>query len=788
MPEPKRVRHPTVSAADRGGRIRTMPAVLWMAAGLIFLSAARDVAHAQAADQAEGTTMGNYNVQQSIELGYRFADTVGSSSVYDTFLNLQQGPRILSQSLFATSLNHQGSLFDSASFNSVGWGGDPENTAFLRLSKNKWYDFSAVFRRYQNFWDYNLFANPLNPPNSNPDVPMLFSPHSFQTRRRMSDLDLTLLPQSRVSFRLGYSRNRSEGPSLSSLHVGTEALLFQDWNNTTNQYRIGADIKLLPQTSISYDQFLQYDKGDTDYFDQNLLYQLSNGTPADLGLTWATPSAPCATPILDSGTNPPTANPTCNGFLQYSRLQRARTFTPTEQLTIVSSYIPRVNFVARVGYSNAQLNTPLTDMLLGRESRTNLAESITTGSVSNNRVAAWTDLGVTIRVSRRLSIEDKFRYDNFHIPGLFNMAQTNFYSPTSPGSMLDPPCPATPTTCAQHTGSSAADIIGEPFIRFLGQNEKWNQIDLRYEFNKRFGAHVGYRFRHRFVHNRFLDVATETFFPTLPNRGDCAGVNLNPDGSCSVVAPPDAEDNPFDINEHTALVGIWARPVKGLRVNFDLEAMNADNFLTRVSPRHEQRYRLNTIYQPKAWATLSFGLNLVEDSNGVTEIDYRGHNRYYTFSTTLMPRERFGLNLSYSFNDLSSGANICFVETPATAGAGTCVEDPTQLQMFSSYQSNAHYGNASVIVKPIKRVTTQLGYSITSVDGSALLLNGLEPGGPLRFNYHQPIASLSVDLAQHVSWNAEWNYDQYKEKTLVGPTAPRYFHDNRATISLRYAF
>lgn len=33
-----------------------------------------------------------------------------------------------------------------------------------------------------------------------------------------------------------------------------------------------------------------------------------------------------------------------------------------------------------------------------------------------------------------------------------------------------------------------------------------------------------------------------------------------------------------------------------------------------------------------------------------------------------------------------------------------------------------------------------------------------------------------------------WNYYEYKEGSFVGPTAPRYFHANSLTESLRYAF
>ena len=121
------------------------------------------------------------------------------------------------------SVDHQGLLFDNLYLNS--WDGEviPNNALRLRADKNKWYNLQGSFRRDQYFSDYDLLANPLNPPTSTPSIPVLNSPHAFDTTRRMSDVDLTLLPQSGVSFRLGYSHNNMTGPSYSSIHEGTEA-------------------------------------------------------------------------------------------------------------------------------------------------------------------------------------------------------------------------------------------------------------------------------------------------------------------------------------------------------------------------------------------------------------------------------------------------------------------------------------------------------------------------------------------------------------------------------------
>ena len=66
--------------------------------------------------------------------------------------------------------------------------------------------------------------------------------------------------------------------------------------------------------------------------------------------------------------------------------------------------------------------------------------------------------------------------------------------------------------------------------------------------------------------------------------------------------------------------------------------------------------------------------------------------------------------------------------------------------------------------------------------------NVLQPLGSLQYLYYQPVANFSVDLTHGLAWNSGWNYYQYNEGSFVGPTAPRYFHANTVTESLRYSF
>jgi hypothetical protein len=91
--------------------------------------------------------------------------------MYDTLVNDQSGLRILEQSLTLRSLTHQ-DLFDTLTLNSFGWGGDPEQAARIRVAKYRWYTFSGSYQHMQNYFDYDLFANPLNPPTGSPPVPI----------------------------------------------------------------------------------------------------------------------------------------------------------------------------------------------------------------------------------------------------------------------------------------------------------------------------------------------------------------------------------------------------------------------------------------------------------------------------------------------------------------------------------------------------------------------------------------------------------------------------------------
>jgi hypothetical protein len=757
-----------------GGRIAIVMMKIMLVAVVTGWSSGKLLAQTPAPSPAptapaepDGVTSGGYQIHSSIELGYRSNYVTGSEDMYDTLVNLQTGPRILDQTLSMQALDHQGLLFDNLYLNSVGWGGDPNNYMRLRADKNKWYNLQSSFRRDQNFSDFDLLANPLNPPpppapgGSSPSIPALNSPHLFDTTRRMSDVDLTLLPQSRVSFRLGYSRNNMTGPSYSSVHEGTEGFLQQAWNTTMNSYRFGVDWKAAPRTVISYDQFFDYYKGDTDYqlspFAPALL---SNGNPVELGLSIDTVNKePCAgkptgTPLIVGGV---LTNTTCSAYFSYSRNQRIRTSTPTERLSFRSNNIRRLDLLASFSYSSADMSTPLQENFTGLITRTNTLAFTGTGTGSANRISNVLDVEATLHLTRHLRLIEKYYFWAYRIPQDGNFNELDYSCAAPPCTLL-----STPLTTPTPPGGTQTTTLSS-----FNQTWKRNQTELAWDVSKKVGVRVGYRYGDR-AFNHFND-----------------------------YLPGDLDH--FVGLEKTALLGVWARPIHNLRLNFDGEHTNFNSVFVRLSPRKEGRYRFQTTYTPRPWATVGGSVNILQESNADAQTQYVGHNQNYGLTASLAPRERFGMDVAYNFNSVIQNALICFNDTPpagvilpfvANAINNNCGGNDTanNLMAGSYYTNHTHFGMASIRFKPEKRLTGNVGYSITSVDGSVPQFNILQPLGSVQYKYSQPVANLSVDLGHKLAWNMGWNYYQYGEGSFVGPTAPRYFHANSLTESLRYAF
>jgi hypothetical protein len=736
---------------------------------------------------AEGKDIGGYHVTQSIELGGRISEVNGSQAMYDTLVNLQSGARILEQSLTMQSLTHQ-DVFDTLTLNSFGWGGDPEQALRLRVSKYHWYNFTGSYQHVQNYFDYDLFANPLNPPAGQPFIPILTSPHSYYNRQNLYNFGIVVLPMQRISFRFDYNRNSFLGPAFSSVHEGTESLNDQNSNNTLNGYRFGADFRVTKKTTLSYTQLLQYYSGDTTYnLNSFNSWPLSNGTPVTFGLSWFNSGSPCTAPLTNG-----IANPTCNGFFNYSLYQRQSTFIPTEQLNLKSSSLKWLDFNGQFEYSHAQMNTPLTEIFSGLISRSSLLGSNTSGSSAS---AKWNsssaDVSATIHLKDNLRLVETFRFRNFSVAGDLLDQESSFFNAASFGSAsLLNPVGSFPTTLLFHSSSSPADIINETTINMIGQDTKQNDFQVQYDVSRFFGVRAGFVWSNSIIQpgNTFQAALGDVYYPNNPNRGNCVGLPLNPDGSCTftgVLAPWGAPTT--EINRYSGVLGAWYR-MGSLHANFNAQFGGADNWVYRTDPTSFFNISGNVSYTPRPWLSVGANLNYQRGTNNAADINYNQHNYTTMFNAMITPGKRWGLDMAYNFDAIQQNVIICFAGTLVPPGSVTCLGDSTLMQTYGVYQTHTQYGYFALTLTPIERVTMRLGYNIVDNQGSTTSLNSLLPLGPLSSIYQTPLAAVDINVYKNVTFKAGWNYYQYGEGSFVGPTAPRYFHANNTTLALRYAF
>ena len=727
----------------------------------------------------QGIDSGNYNVQQSIDFGYRLNEVGGNYESYDTFVNLQSGLRLFDYTLDMRSLNHDGLFFDNLHFSNFGYGGDPNDVSRLHIDKNKWYEFDAAFRRDENVWDYNLFANPLNPAPlnavgalttgcyvgpptatypqgalafcSNPANAADTSPHALNLVRRMQDYDVMLFPQSSVRLRLGFSHDRNEGPGFLTGDLGSEVPdLPEDFSYSTNAYRAGVDFRVLPRTTISYDQFLSYFKQDNNVLlsptstPQSFNAQAPNGTPVYMGLVWSTltpaETQPCAASSINTKTTPQTVAATCNGYTYFSEQDgRSRDFTPSERVRFDSSYFHNFEMSGSFGYSSSDNpSADFNELLLGWTSRTSSPGSTAAGPADAKEISIDGNWSGVYAVTEKFRIEDQFRYYNWRIPGVWNSDLGSLFNTIPGGTGLGAPvgmfvsanCAGTAfaaneATCPAHTTASAADLVEAYNWNFLKQDMKTNTFKLDYEVTQRINAYIGYLYDHRDIVQSSVSYTTaDIYYPGgaaatagndyLAARGSCALVGGALPGACSLNATtgvvtytaPAPTTLPtytaLAIDENALVAGMTARPTDALRLSADLTYGYDDAAYTRISPRHVEGYNVHATYAPKPWASVDGAVAIHDNQDDVQTVSNIEHDRSYSLTTTLMPNSKLAVSFGYNYWDVYTQSDVCFNFSETSANPApppttiTAVGSPPGVDTFACSIPNASVGAAGL--------------------------------------------------------------------------------------------
>src|SRR5580658_2878710 len=181
-----------------------------------------------------GDNLSDYNIVNSFETGYRWTSLGGDLDEYKSQVNFDGGPRLLGSSFGMYSRDGHGKYFDELTLTTQGLGGDPYESAALRIAKNNLYRFDMT-------WRLNDYYNPGLTSAGQQGV------NFRDTQYTSQDDDLTLFPQSKIKFFIGYSRSVQEGPEITNIGnilaptstITPSTVAFTSLRDATNEYRLG---------------------------------------------------------------------------------------------------------------------------------------------------------------------------------------------------------------------------------------------------------------------------------------------------------------------------------------------------------------------------------------------------------------------------------------------------------------------------------------------------------------------------------------------------------------------
>jgi hypothetical protein len=792
-------------------RISGLP-IMGMAIALMMAG----TAVAQTPDAAPVVQNG-FVIHNTVDLGGHIVAVSGSGDMYDTLVNIQSGPRVLGQTftMHAAAGSKHTFLDDLAMFSS-GFGGDPNNFAKVDISKGKLYEFSGLFRRDRQYFDYDLLGSMNLPTVQVPytqvngvaaaaGAPSLAwtqptdSPVMFNTVRRMTDTSLTILPLSKVTFHIGYSQNIFQGPSLTpGRSIGKyDNILDEYQRNSTDDFTGAIDWKPWTHTKITYEEQVDHYKADS-YFTLDpatFIAQEADGTPVSLGnydgivtattLTTAPypysngscnlgsmgsayiPAAgttPASYTIFTAPTTPgglPIVNPACDVVTNYFRSQPTRILYPTEILRLQSTSIKNVSLNGDFRYmvGNSRLPNYL-ESFAGLDGT--IRSSTETGSAIAQRRVVALDYGMTWQATKTISLADQVTYTNFHQPGNVTLAGSSVNAPT--------------TVVAGNNGYETINYACAPVACTTGNplSVSGNTLGLQY-------AYFGLRF---LTNNATVswEVSPRATFALTYRYQSRAILQTSGTGPT---------ENLVGVDENGAIFNVALRPTNHWTVNGSADFSYSDNAFTPVSPRQLKHYRIHTSYRPKPWMTFSGAFNDLERHNNTYNtgaanldgpLDHVDHSRVVSLGVMLAPNEHYGFDLDYSFSDVYASTNICYLSGAVTGAAGTEPSLPGAASTTSTGTNNicpslttewgptkdfmdapTQYGSVALTLSPSKTVHSDLGYRISEVSGSQFFNDAQEVNGSLQSSYYSPFARLAWTAKPGWIWKAEYNFYGYTE-------------------------
>lgn len=755
-----------------------------------------------------------YDIHQTVDLGGHMSGVSGSGSMYDTLVNIQSGPRVLGETFTmhaAPGTKHP--LLDSLTAFSTGFGGDPNEFSKLDFSKGKLYEFSGVFRRDRQYFDYDLLGNasipggqsvPIGPagslgsyawPQTND------SPFEFNTVRRMTDTNLTVFPLSKITLRAAYSQNVFQGPTFSpgGLSEGATSMLLQEFmRNSTDDFIGAIDWKPFQETKFTLEEEVMHYKENSYYTlaPGTLSVQEADGTAVSLGGYNSTspyaasncgPSAATPGVVLTSasGSNGmPVVDPACSVNESYLRSQPTRLLYPTEIFRFQSSSIRNIQTNGSFRYTEARSNLPnYYDNWQGLDyvaaKGTTPASYVRTQTFTGWSYAKRHDVGAEFAIAwqamKNFSLSDQVYFSDVHEPGSTDVSGVKVTegSSTAPGyGTINYAGPMTSGAATEEGNSN-----GVTAYNYFGQKILTNNVTATWDATSRATVSLTYRY-----------------------------------GSDTIVQGAAVASNPasesLTIFENGGILNVALRPTSHWDINGTVEAIYDDNVLTPVDPRQTQHYRIHTMYRPKPWATLSAAYNDRERRNNTNNsgdwstqsggvylgpdlppttagaaagpLDHVDHSRVLSLGAVLAPSEHYGLDINYSYSDVYTSTNICYDAASSATLPGAATVSGTACPGTSAVRGSSpayyefgpvadfmdaptQYASIGLVYIPNKALHTSAGYRISAVSGNQFFNDAQAVNGSLQSAYQTPYLNVAWTVHPGWVWRAEYDYYGYGE-------------------------
>ncbi|MGO4883191.1 MAG: hypothetical protein ACLP59_20575 [Bryobacteraceae bacterium] len=590
-------------------------------------------------DQAgspRGENTSDYNVTDSFETGYRFAVVDGSVGTYRSDVNYGDGIRLLGGNLSVNSRDGHGRWFDQIVLSVIGLGNDPYQSVTLRIEKNKLY-------RYDMLWRLDDYYNP--------GLPIAGGLHFMDTSRHMQDHNLTLLPQSKIQFHMGYSRNTQDGPALSTVQLcfngslycetaGNEFPVFENVRRETDEYRLGADVDLAGFKLTLLHSWVFF-KDDSGYDESGLL----------------------------TGDNPSTG-------VTLSQFQRSEPYHGASPYWLGnlnrSGKTLAVN--GRVTYVDGQRNFIMDENAFGATPLGAQNQQVFVGGDAS-RPSLTGDLSISVFPTSRLTVVNNTSVDSTRIDGTSDYEQFNL-------------------------ATQSQDFIS---FRYLGLRTIANATDLHYRAKRWLSFYGGYHYSDR----RIEDIedyaipgplAGATYEQVNLLQSGLFGVRIQPVKAMTVnleseMGRANQPFTPVSDRNYQALGGRFGYRLKKVNLGATYkENYNNNSVLLSSYSSHARNYSANASWTPRDWFTLDASYSKLHLDSlsgvlffaGVDSNTQLTSNQFYISNIhagNLLARfvlaKRVDLYLGYTITD-DTGDGRANAAPPGTTDPSTLIFAPVQ--------------------------------------------------------------------------------------------------------------